>query len=69
MKKLYVDAVSLNGGGAFVLETGKQAELVYAGVTVYSMSPRERPDLRRKGPYTWVPSRKSSLRASAWAGS
>ena len=44
MKKLYVDAVSLNGGGAFVLETGKQAELVYAGVTVYSMSPRERPD-------------------------
>ena len=44
MKKLYVDASSLNGGGAFVLETGKQAELVYAGVTVYSMSPRERPD-------------------------
>ena len=23
MKKLYVDASSLNGGGAFVLETGK----------------------------------------------
>ena len=28
MKKLYVDASSLNGGGAFVLETGKQAVLL-----------------------------------------
>lgn len=44
MEKLYVDAASLNGGGAFVLKSGKQTELVYAGVTVYSMSPRERPD-------------------------
>ena len=44
MEKLYVDASSLNGGGVFVLKAGKQAELVYTGVTVYSMSPREQPD-------------------------
>lgn len=44
MEKLYVDAASLNGGGAFVLKNSKQTELVYAGVTVYSMSPREWPD-------------------------
>lgn len=44
MENLYVDAASLNGSALFILRAGEQPELVHTGITVYSMSPWERPD-------------------------